>query len=609
MTAALTNAAMLPLWWRSGRYVRQRLQNREFPLLALGSAFSFTIMLFNIPALGGTTAHAIGGTLLAILLGPRSALLGISLTLAIQALLFGDGGIWAFGANCLSMAFAMPYVGYGVYRVLLLLRPQNTSWKAISAGIGAYVGINVAALLVAVLLGVQPLLAHTSDGTPLYFPFGLSITLPAMLGTHLIVAGPLESVVTGLVVTYALRAKMPLYQFAVPQAPAHSHKRWLWATLLGLVLLSPLGLLAQGEAWGEWSSEGIQQEITKRTGNTFLPQGLAQAESVAYKGIHGLQDYAGEYGTWGYIGSGLLGSGVLVGATLLLGKRRPKPIPSLPIIVNTSTVVPAWLLTPNPPAPTQTRGAHAYLERTLSQFNTLWERQSAQNIHAHDRGLLQQRDPRCKLLCAIALIGIVNSSRSPLFHSLNLLLLLYITHASHLRLRDLWRRYGGLFLLFGVALAAPMLSFTANGISIALILLVRLASVLWIAFCLTSTTAPMNLILGLQKLRVPSIAISLLALTYRYLNLLLQTASEMFLARKSRTVGRESGTSGRHFIGFSIASLFGKTVHTAEEIHLAMVSRGFQGNFPSLTRLHWSGKDTLYLLSVLLWGGITWLLH
>src|SRR5689334_23988236 len=111
-TSAIAGVVMLPLWTAAGRHAHRDLGTRQVPLLALGAAFCFTIMMFNIPALGGTTAHPVAGTLLAVMLGPWAACIGVSVALAIQALFFGDGGILAFGANCFTMAFVLPFVGY-----------------------------------------------------------------------------------------------------------------------------------------------------------------------------------------------------------------------------------------------------------------------------------------------------------------------------------------------------------------------------------------------------------------------------------------------------------------------------------------------------------------
>src|SRR6476469_7879999 len=163
--------ATVPFWVVATRRVRKVVKTRYVPLLALGAAYCFLVMMFNVPIPDGTTAHAIGGVLIAVLLGPWAAVVAISVALAIQALFFGDGGVLAFGANALNMAFVMPFVGYGVYVALAGRAPLQARRRAVAAGIGAYVGLNVAALLAAVELGIQPALFHTADGTPLYAPF------------------------------------------------------------------------------------------------------------------------------------------------------------------------------------------------------------------------------------------------------------------------------------------------------------------------------------------------------------------------------------------------------------------------------------------------------
>src|SRR5262249_27022182 len=158
----------------------------------IGAAFCFLVMLLNVPIPDGTTAHAVGGVLVAVLLGPEAAVIAVSVALAIQALFFGDGGILAFGANCFDMAFVLPVVGYAVYRLLSRGRSLTDPRRALAAGVGGYVGLNAAALCAAILLGLQPLLFTAKDGTPLYAPFHLSQTIPAMLLAHLLVAGFVE---------------------------------------------------------------------------------------------------------------------------------------------------------------------------------------------------------------------------------------------------------------------------------------------------------------------------------------------------------------------------------------------------------------------------------
>lgn len=194
--------AMAPIWAIASKKVKDSLQVKQVPLLAVGAAFSFVIMMFNIPIPGGTTGHAVGAVLVAILLGPWAACIATSVALVIQALLFGDGGITAIGANCFNMAFVMPFTGYAVYRLIGGKSPAVSTRRVVAAGIAGYVGLVVASLCAGIEFGLQPILHHTATGQALYCPYGLKITIPAMVGEHLLIFGWVELIVTSLVVKY-----------------------------------------------------------------------------------------------------------------------------------------------------------------------------------------------------------------------------------------------------------------------------------------------------------------------------------------------------------------------------------------------------------------------
>ena len=192
-------AACAPLWGVAARKVKANLAARRAPLLAISAAFSFVVMMFNVPLPGATTGHAVGGVLIAIAVGPWGAALAISIALIVQALLFGDGGITAIGANCLNIAFVMPFVGYAVYRWLSRLLLSRKA-RAAAAAIGAWLGLTAAAFTTALMLGIQPLLHTASDGRALYAPYQLSVTVPVLALEHLAVFGVVEALLTGLVV-------------------------------------------------------------------------------------------------------------------------------------------------------------------------------------------------------------------------------------------------------------------------------------------------------------------------------------------------------------------------------------------------------------------------
>ncbi|MDO8489418.1 MAG: cobalt transporter CbiM, partial [Candidatus Omnitrophota bacterium] len=163
---------------------------------------SFVIMMFNVPIPGGTTGHAVGGVLVAILLGPWAACIAITVALVILALLFGDGGITTLGANCFNMAFILPFTGYYIYRAINYKALLNSKRRVIAAGVAGYLAITLAALFVGIELGLQSLLQQSSSGGSFYFPYGLKVSLPVMLEGHLFAIGWVEAVMTGLVIKY-----------------------------------------------------------------------------------------------------------------------------------------------------------------------------------------------------------------------------------------------------------------------------------------------------------------------------------------------------------------------------------------------------------------------
>ena len=201
-TCGFFYAIMLPVWIVSSRVVKRNLKSKQVPLLAIGAAFSFVIMMFNVPIPGGSTGHAVGGVLVAILLGPWAACIAITVALLVQALLFGDGGITALGANCFNMAFVLVFAGYYIYKAISFKAPIDSKRRIIAAGIAAYAGINAAAFLTGVEFGLQPLLHRTAAGQPLYCPYGLKVAVPAMLLGHLLIFGWVEAIITALVIKY-----------------------------------------------------------------------------------------------------------------------------------------------------------------------------------------------------------------------------------------------------------------------------------------------------------------------------------------------------------------------------------------------------------------------
>jgi cobalt/nickel transport system permease protein len=189
---------MVPVLGAAVKKIQSTLKKKEVPVLAIGAAFSFTIMMFNLPIPGGSSAHAVGAVLLAILLGPWAATIGVSVALIIQALIFGDGGVLAIGANCFNMAVVMPWVGYWIYKLIKGKADSLSTRAIVAAFIAGYVGLNAAAFITALEFGSQYNLFQAADGTPLYFPYPIKVAVAAMMSEHMLLAGPVEGLVTAL---------------------------------------------------------------------------------------------------------------------------------------------------------------------------------------------------------------------------------------------------------------------------------------------------------------------------------------------------------------------------------------------------------------------------
>ena len=196
--------ASFVFWAIALKKIKKELSSKYIPYLAMAAAFSFLIMMFNIPIPGGTTGHAVGGAIIAILLGPWAAVLAISVVLIIQAIVFGDGGITAIGANCFNMAVVMPFVSYWVFK---LIKGDANSGRRfyVAAFISGWIGLSVAALVAGFEFGIQPIIASAPDGKPLYAPYPLSVAVPAMALEHLLVFGIVEGMVTALILKYFVK--------------------------------------------------------------------------------------------------------------------------------------------------------------------------------------------------------------------------------------------------------------------------------------------------------------------------------------------------------------------------------------------------------------------
>jgi len=209
--------------WRS----REALGERQVPLMGVLAAFIFAAQMLNFTVAGGTSGHLIGGALAAILLGPWAGILTMTTVVAVQALLFQDGGLLVMGANITNMAVIATLVGYGVYRGVRLLA-GGRRWGLLVGGFAAaWFSVVVAAVACAIELGFS--------GTS---PIG--VALPAMAGVHMLI-GVGEGLITlgALALVSVVRPDL----LEMGRVGAAGGLRWALvglAVALVLTLLSPL---------------------------------------------------------------------------------------------------------------------------------------------------------------------------------------------------------------------------------------------------------------------------------------------------------------------------------------------------------------------------------
>ena len=261
----------------------------------------------------------------------------------------------------------------------------------------------------------------------------------------------------------------------------------------------------------------------------------------------------------------------------------------------------------------------SYLERNLAHFAHVLEETVFAETVANRTGWLQQMDPRVKV--AGFLLLVIDSALS---HSITTVAAIYFvslilaigSHAFSLSfVRRVWifmPLYTGIIAIPAVFLtpgneylSVGPLTVTEQGLRTAAFLILRVATSVSYTFLLVLTTSWPRLLKALRVLGVPRIIIFLLSMTYRYIYVLLHTANSLFLARKSRNVGRELWRSTTDWIGSLLSSLLGKSYHLSNEVYLAMISRGYRGEPVIWNDFRMRGTDLAWLSFFLVFFAVT----
>jgi len=175
---------------------RKKLQDQQVPVLAVTAAFIFAAQMLNFPVAGGTSGHFLGAMLAAILLGPLNGLLVMTVVLAIQALVFADGGLTALGSNIFNMGVVAGIVSYAIYWTLKFLLPKTRGGFLAAAALASWFSIVLAAGACAVELAI-------SGTSPLL------VALAAMVGIHALI-GVGEAMITVAVLSVVLASRADL---------------------------------------------------------------------------------------------------------------------------------------------------------------------------------------------------------------------------------------------------------------------------------------------------------------------------------------------------------------------------------------------------------------
>jgi len=300
--------------------------------------------------------------------------------------------------------------------------------------------------------------------------------------------------------------------------------------------------------------------------------------------------------------------------------------------VGQGTATPAWLVQGEvalcPCGCIGKRKKGSFVEKTLSGASSVMRQAMFGEDVAAQNGLLQRIDPRVKIVALIVLL-----LTAALVRNIPVLVGIYastvvLAAASRLPVGFFVKRVWLFIPIFTGIIAIPaMFSFitpgtiviplwnwhghavgiTEQGLTTAGLLVMRVACSVSIVVLVTLTTTWTKLLAGLRALFVPKIFILIIGMAYRYIFLLLNSVTDMYTARKARAVGNPSADvkEGRRFVTATAGALFGKAHALSEEVHMAMVSRGYSGDAKTLQPPAIHVADIVFLAAVLAFAAVT----
>ncbi|WP_053914139.1 energy-coupling factor ABC transporter permease [Streptomyces sp. SCSIO 75703] len=306
------------------RGARRELDERTAPLAGLVAAFLFAVQMLNFPVAAGTSGHLLGGALAAILVGPYTGVLCVSVVLLMQGILFADGGLSALGVNILDMAVVTTVTGYAVFRGLVTLLPRGRRPVTAASFVAALVSVPAAALAFTLLYRI----GGTTD-------IAIGRVATAMVGVHVLI-GLGEAVITALTVAAVIAVRPDLVYGArglrrplrlrvggelvdapgpEPAAPAARSHRAVWIT--GLV--TSLVLAGFVSFYASAHPDGLEKVASDKGLDAKAREHATSRSPLAEYGVRDITDARVSGGLAGVIGVGVT---VVAGSTVFRVLRR-----------------------------------------------------------------------------------------------------------------------------------------------------------------------------------------------------------------------------------------------------------------------------------------------
>lgn len=303
-TIAVTSALSIGGLAVAIRQANRILPRKKIPLMGLSAAFVFAAQMLNFPVAGGTSGHLLGGVLASVLIGPGAAAIVIACVLAVQSLLFNDGGVLALGANIFNMSFVGAVGGYAIYKSVLRFLP-GLRGRITAVFFAAWISVVLASLVCAGELSLS--------GT---LPPG--VVFPAMGGVHMLI-GIGEGLISALVILAIARTRPDLLD---PEHQEKARSVGLEFILFGLVIALGLAIFVSPYAcsWPDGLDKVAEKfGFAERAGTTI------KAFSPDYK-IPGISSAGIATAMAGALGTALMfGLACLVGRVLVKNEPRHPP--------------------------------------------------------------------------------------------------------------------------------------------------------------------------------------------------------------------------------------------------------------------------------------------